>query len=95
MILELVNPEGSDVILDIITSVRAATALNAMVLPPPLSQPEDAPLPSPLAPPPLETNKFLMDLVNLLRQQNDRLERVEKNQEKVLTVITTHIEESQ
>jgi hypothetical protein len=38
-ILEPVNPEGSDAILDTTIGVRAATtALNAMMLPPPLSQ---------------------------------------------------------
>lgn len=57
LILEPVNPEGSDAILDTATGVRAATtALDATALPPPLSQTEDAPLLSPQAPPPLETN---------------------------------------
>jgi len=34
-IIELVNPKGSDDILDTKTGVHATTALNAMVLPPP------------------------------------------------------------
>lgn len=94
-ILEPVNLERSDAILDTATRVRAATALNATTLPPPLSQPEDAPFPSPQAPTPPETNKVLTDQVNLPCQQNDRLECVDKNHEKILTVIATHIEESQ
>jgi hypothetical protein len=64
-------------------------------MPPPISQPKDVPPPSPQAPLPLETNEVLTHLVNLLRQQRDRLERVEKNQEKILKVIAAHIEESQ
>jgi hypothetical protein len=95
LILEPMNPEESDVILDTTTSVHATTTLNATALPPPLSWPEDVPPPSPQAPPPLETNEVLMDLVNMLHQQSDRLERVEKNQEKISTVIAMHIEEYQ
>jgi len=79
MILEPVNIEGSDAILYTATGVHAAIALNATTLPPPLSQPEDSPLPSSQAPPPLETNEVLTDLVNLLCQQNDRLARVEND----------------
>jgi len=41
-----------------------------------------------------KTNEVVTDLVNLFHQQNDRLERVEKNQEKIPMVIATHIEES-
>jgi len=58
-----VNPKGSDAILDTATGVHTATtALDATTLPPPLSQPEDALLPSPEAPPPPETNEVLADL---------------------------------
>lgn len=79
MILELVNPEGSNAIRDIANGVRATTSVNATTLPPPISQPDDVSPPSPQAPPPPETNEVLTDPVNLLRQQSDRLERMEKN----------------
>jgi virulence-associated protein VagC len=81
LILEPVNPEGSDDILDTATGVCAATALNATLIPLPLPQPEDIPPPPPShhAFPPPEANKVLMNLVNVLCQQSDRLERVEKN----------------
>lgn len=74
MILGPVNPEGSDAIRSIANGVRATTSVNAMTLPPPISQPKDVSPPSPQAPQPPETNEVLMDPVNLLRQQSDRLE---------------------
>jgi len=92
------NLEKNDVVLDIATGVRATTSFNATELPPPPPQSEYVPLPlhpSPQAPPPPETNEVLTDLVNLLCQHNDRHECVEKNHEKIPTVIATHIEESQ
>jgi hypothetical protein len=84
LILKPVNPEGSDVILGTAIGVRAATTLNATVLPPPLPQLDDVPPPpppppSPQALPPSETNEVLANLVNLLRRQSDRLESVDKN----------------
>jgi hypothetical protein len=81
LILKPVNPEGSDAILGTAIGVRAATTLNATVLPPPLPQPDEVPHPppSPQALPPSETNEVLANLVNLLRRQSDRLESVEKN----------------
>jgi len=59
--------------------------------PPPHS--EDVPLPPPLLPvtPPSETNEILTNLVNLLQHQDNRLERVEKNQEKIPTEVATQI----
>jgi len=73
-----VNPKRSDAILDTTTGVRATTAFDATILPPPPLQPEDIPIPplSPQASPPPETNEILTNLVNLLHQQSDRLERV-------------------
>lgn len=43
-----------------------------------------------------EMNTMIVtNLVNLLQQQNNRLERMEKSQEKILTKVTTQIEEAQ
>lgn len=39
-------------------------------------------------------NGILTNLVNLLRQQNSRLEHVEKNQEKIQTEVATQIDEA-
>jgi hypothetical protein len=79
-----VNLEGNDVILNSTVDARTFFVLNTTVLPPP----------SPPISPPQETNKILTNLVNLLQQQNNRLERVEKNQEKILTEVAMQIEEA-
>ena len=87
------NPKASGAIIDTATGIRATTALNANVLPPPLLQLKDLPPPppSPQAPPRPEKNEVLTNLVNLLCQQSNRLERMEKNQERIPTVISMHI----
>jgi hypothetical protein len=67
---------------------RVIAAMNTTLLPLPAPRMEDVPPPpppAPLVPPPHETNEILTNLVNLLQQQNNRLERVEKNQERILT----------
>jgi hypothetical protein len=58
------------------TDTRATTALNKTILPPPpLHEEETPPLPlSPQVPPLPEINEILTNMVNLLRQQGERLE---------------------
>jgi len=95
-ILEPMNHEGDDIDLGTATHSCYATVLNATMLPAPPPHSEDVPHPptSPEVPSPLEANEVLMNLVNFLCPQNDKLEHVEKNQEKILTVIATQIEEA-
>ena len=92
------NLEEDDTIFETRTSVPSTTALNTTTFLPLPLQPEDVPPrppPSPQAPSPPETNEVLTNLVNLLCQQSNKLERVERNQEKILTVIGIEIKEVQ
>jgi len=95
-ILKPVNSKEDDVILDTTIDTHATTVSNTAMRPPPPPREEDVPPPSPSPqdPPLPETNKILTNLMNLLQQQSDRLECLEKNEEKILTVVATRIEEA-
>lgn len=76
------NPEEDAVILDATIDAHATTALNSEALPPPPPRAEDIPTPS-SSPLPQEANELLENLVSLLQQHNDTLERVERNQSRI------------
>jgi hypothetical protein len=92
--------EGNNVGLDAMIYTRPSPTMKVTLLPPPSPRGKDVPLPhlsveDVLLPPPPEMNETLMNLVNLLQQQNNKLEFVEKNEEKIPTEIATHIEVAQ
>ena len=95
-ILKPVNLEGNDknVVLVATTDARPSAKMNVTLLAPPPSCTEDVPLPPPLllVRPLSEMNEILTNLVNLLQQNNNKLESMEKNQEKILTKVSTQIE---
>ena len=77
-ILELVTPDGNDEILD----ARTIATMNTTFLPPPPPRTKDIPVPplSHVVPLSQETKEILTNLANFLKQQNDMLKRVKKNQ---------------
>jgi len=72
------------------------------MLPPPPPRMEDVPFPPPpphtedvpFSPPP-QSNEISTNLVNLLQQENNRVERVERNQENISTKFTMKIKVTQ
>jgi len=90
--MEPVNQEENriDVVPDAAIATRPSLVMEMTLLPPPPSRTEDVP-----HAPPQETKELLTNLVNMLRQQNNILERVERNDEKILTEIAMQIEVSQ
>ena len=97
LILEPTNLEEIDAILDSTINTCTTAALNTTILRPPPPWTEDVPrlpqsIPVPL---PQEMNEILTNLVNLLQQQNNRLEHMEKNQENILMEVTKQTEEAQ
>lgn len=93
-ILELVNLEENDTFLSAAINAHTTAVINMTILSPPLPRAEDVcvPPPSILFLPPQETNKILTNLVNFLRQQSDRLKRIDKNQVKIPVKIDTRRE---
>jgi hypothetical protein len=105
-ILEFVNQEGGrnleGVALGAPMNTHPSTARVAMFLPPTPPREEDAPPCSTLLnlenvhpPPPHGKNELLVNLVSLLQQQNNRLQGVEENQEKIPMEIYPQIEVAQ